>query len=54
MRQLRGLPIPPRARCALVDRGLDLDAIKRMSDDELLGIEGIGPVTVKLIRDTVN
>ena len=54
MRQLGGLPIPPRARCALVDRGLDLDAIKRMSDDELLGIEGIGPVTVKLIRDTVN
>ena len=54
MRQLRDLPIPPRARNALVDRGLDLDAIKRMSDDELLGIEGIGPVTVKLIRDSVN
>ena len=54
MRQLNDLPIPPRARCALVDRGLDLEAIKRMSDDELLGIEGIGPVTVKLIRDAVN
>jgi hypothetical protein len=42
-----------KARFALIQADLSLDAIARMTDDELLTIPNVGPKSVRQLRDAI-
>jgi hypothetical protein len=48
-----GIDLQPRARYALVRRGIGLDAVARMSDEELRAIDGIGPLSLRQLRRAI-
>jgi len=44
---------PKVPRGALARQGLDLEAISKMTDDQLLAIRGVGERTVRRLRDAI-
>ncbi len=42
--------LPPRACWALIRVGVDLKIAAEMSDEELLAIQGVGPLSVRVLR----
>lgn len=46
----RGVPIATQAACRLADNGVDLEHAAKMTDEELLALDGIGPVSLAKLR----
>ena len=46
----RGVPIAKAAVCFLADASVDVSKAAQMTDDELLKIHGMGPVTLGKLR----